>query len=547
MNVSFMGSAIKPRRSAGLRLVLCVSLLGSAAVCPVSADDEAPSNGVTFAVDVDLGRDIGQSFGALFEARDRKGRVVVGAGFPDVYNTRFRTGRQTLQFFVRPKTGRDQFAVERLPHPDLDCGVYLFDLHGQVYAWTSVRGNSVRRWDEPSGRWVAELPPHAEGIRSGDGVMPLGKGQLTFAENTAKYNDRVILTPPAEGGYHNFYYAQGHLLFYHRKAGSGAFTRLTACPWTPADAGPTDLSQAVVFDTPYDRETPFAWGQWEDQVLTVSNMGGIYVFEGGRWRTVLEPDDQVSYQVYSILHWHDRLLLAQYPTGNVFEYQGKEAKRIKDWPPRLPGVSPSARECQTLSVYRGELFAGVWPWAELWRWDGGAPQRDAERFDRFDAGQWHSLGRLFTHPATTDQSVHPYETEAERLGLVTNYWGQRITGMVPHGDSLLLSTSSKGTVPWKAEYDFLTEEQRREYGAVLRLRMPGNLASPVVWQDRPIRFEFTFRPGELSIRQDGKPLATAALPEEFSAEISGLTVRWGEGVYGPLRGKIVSRRLTPVP
>ncbi len=541
--------AVDPHRSAGLRLALWAVLLGSATACAARAADEAVPNCVTFTVDVDLGRDIGQSFGALFEARDRDGRVVAGAGFQDVYNTRFRTGRRTLQFFVRPNTGEGDFTIERLPHPDLDCGVYLFDLGGQVYAWTTVRGNSVRRWDEPSRQWVAELPPFAGGIRSGDGVMPLGAGQLTFTEDTAKYNGRVILSPPTEGGYRDFYYAQGHLLFYHRKAGSGAFTRLMACPWTPAETGPVDLSQAVVFDTPYDRETPFAWGQWEDQVLTVSNMGGIYVFEGGRWRTVLEPDDQVSYQVYSILHWHDRLLLAQYPTGNVFEYQGHEATQIKDWPPRLPGVSVSARECQTLSIYRGNLFAGVWPWAELWRRDGGPRQCGPRQSNagRRDAGQWHSLGRMFTHPAITDKFTHPYEAEAERMGLVANYWGQRITGMVPHGDSLLLSTSSKGTAPWKAEYGFLTEEQRREYGAVLRLRMPGNLAAPIAWQDRPIRLEFSFRPGELTIRQDGKPLATAALPEEFSADLSDLTVHWGEGVFGRLRGRLVSRSLTPAP
>ena len=119
--------------------------------------------------------------------------------------------------------------------------------------------------------------------------------------------------------------------------------------------------------------------------------------------------------------------------------------------------------------------------------------------------------------------------------------------MIPHGDSLLLSISSKGTVPWKAEYDFLTEEQRREYGAVLRLRMPGNLAAPIEWQDRSVRFEFSFRPGELTIRQDGKPLATAALPEDFSADLRGLTVHWGKGVFGPLRGTLVRRRLTPAP
>ncbi|MGD9858292.1 MAG: hypothetical protein AB7U20_25405 [Planctomycetaceae bacterium] len=509
----------------------CSMLLACVLFGPATfAGDENVLGEVTFSVEVDLGRDIGQSFGSLFEARNAAGRVVAGAGFQDVYNTRFRNGRHTVQFFIRPdkRTADDALTIERLPHPDLDCGVYLFDLNEQIYAWTSVGGDSVRRWDEASHRWVSELPPHAPGIRSGDGVMRLGKGQFTFARDTAKYDGRVILSPPADGGYHDFYYAQGHLFFYHRKTGDGGFTHLYACPWTPDDQGPVDLSRAVVFDTPYDRETPFAWGQWQDQVLTVSNMGGIYVFENGQWRTVLAPDDKTSYQVYSILHWHDRLLLAQYPTGNVFEYQGAEPRRIENWPPRLPGVSPSARECQTLSIYCGDLLAGVWPWAELWRLDG-------------NTSLWHSLGRMFTHPPLTDEFVHPYEPEATQLGLVLNHWGQRVTSMIPHGDALILSTSAKGTVEWPDEYGFLSEEQRREYGAVLRLKMPGNLAAQIAWQDRPIRLDFTLRGRELSISQDGTTLAATTLPAEFTVDATQFAVNWGAGTFGPLRGSLIRR------
>ena len=94
---------------------------------------------------VDLGPDLGQPFGSLFEARDAKGRLVAGAGFEEVYNTRFRSNRHTVQFFVRPTKGGDRFRIERLPHPDMDCGIYLFELDGRVHAWTNARGNRVKR------------------------------------------------------------------------------------------------------------------------------------------------------------------------------------------------------------------------------------------------------------------------------------------------------------------------------------------------------------------------------------------------------------------
>ena len=484
-------------------------------------------NATTFSVTVDFGQDVGQSFGTLFEARNKSGLIVAGAGFQDVYNTHFRNDRHSLQFFVKPASTERSLTVERLPHPDLGCGVYLFDLHGQIYAWTSLSSKAIRRWDETSHSWKAEEPAGVSRLRSGDGVIRVGKGQLVFTNNEAWYNGRQILTAPTIGSYHNFYYAQGHLFFYHRMTEDNGFTHLYACEWTPKDLNSIDLTKAVTFDTPYDRETPFAWGQWEQQAITLSNMGGIYVFEDGGWNMQLAPDDKTSYQVYSALHWLDRLLLAQYPTGNIFEYRGQDAVHRRGWPPVLPGVATSARECQTLSIYGGDLMAGVWPWAELWRRDQ-------------NADKWDSMGRMFSHPETTTEFQHPYETEATDQGLVLNHWGQRVTSMIPHGDSLYLSTSSKGTVEWKEEYTFLADQQRREYGAVLRLRMPGTIVAPIDWQDRPMEFTFSIEPGKLMIHQDGKQLASTILPDDFDIDLSLLNTTWGDGTYGPVRGKLTN-------
>ncbi|MBP85949.1 MAG: hypothetical protein CMJ64_04400 [Planctomycetaceae bacterium] len=482
-----------------------------------------------FSAVVDLGPDRGQSFGSIFEARDSNGRVVAGAGFMDAYNTRFRGDRHTLQFFIRPAADDNAFAIKRLPHPDLDTGVYLFDIDEKLHAWTSVRNNSVRRWDAVSERWVGELPPEVSGLRGGDGVMRLGKGTLSFSQNKATCNGRPILAPPTEGRYYCFYYAHGRLFFYHTlRDDSRGFTKIHACDWTPSDQGVIDVSQAVTLDTKYIGETPFAWGQFKHEVLTVSNQGGVYTFDGSTWKTLLEADNTVSYQVYSMLNFHDRLLLAQYPTGNLFEYGGEKVTRIEGWPPRLPGVSKNAREAQTMSIYRGDLFVGVWPWAELWRYD-----RDAER--------WHSMGRMFTHPEITDKRTHPYEDEANEYGLVTNHWGQRITGMIPLGDSLMISTSSKGTYEWKDKYDFLTDPQRREYGAVVQMRMPGNLAAQIQWKDGPTKLEFVVKADRVSIRQDGKELAATMLSDVDVASFHDSKTTWREGVFGKFSGKLASQ------
>jgi hypothetical protein len=482
---------------------------------------------LTLTVTIDFGRDLGQNFGSLLEVKDAAGRVVAGAGFAGAYNTRFRMDRHTLQFFVRPVDAQDRFTTRRLPRPDDHCGLYLFDFDGKLHAFNDGVDRAYRFWDGAADAWRTAGEPAPAPVSSGDGMMRVGSGILRFMGGRADYQGRTILEQPAVGRYHHFYYAEGRLFFYHDIAAPATpSTRIYACPWRPGDAAPIDVARAEAITLAQPGETTFAFGQLGRQVLTVSNMGGVYVFEEGRWRILRDPSPGVSYQVYSMLNYYDRLLLGQYPTGEVWAFDGKSLQRREGWPPRLPGVSASAREAQTLAIYRGELFAGIWPWAEVWRYD-----RDADR--------WHSLGRLFTHPAITDKTVHPYEAESVQHGLVLNYWGQRVTSMVPLGDALMLSTSAKGNVRWDAKYDFLTESRRKEYGAGLALTMPGNVAAPVRWKEGPTELQFVLLRDRMLIRQDGREIASAALDPSFVRSLRASTVVWANGVFGPLRGEII--------
>ncbi|GIT31068.1 MAG: hypothetical protein Ct9H300mP1_31140 [Planctomycetaceae bacterium] len=86
------------------------------------------------------------------------------------------------------------------------------------------------------------------------------------------------------------------------------------------------------------------------QIVTGSNIGGFYVFEAGTWRTVRQPTLGRSFQLYSSVAFGDRLLMGQYPTGRLFEYDGKTLGEKSGWPPVLPGVSRSVREAQTTVV-----------------------------------------------------------------------------------------------------------------------------------------------------------------------------------------------------
>ncbi|MBI3921276.1 MAG: hypothetical protein HY318_07660 [Armatimonadetes bacterium] len=91
---------------------------------------------------VDFGKDIGQSFGSLLEVRDSRGHVIAGAGFADVYNTMFRNDRYTVQFFVQPNSEDNQFTLEPLPRPIKEYGqVIRLKRPGNLAATMQPRGN----------------------------------------------------------------------------------------------------------------------------------------------------------------------------------------------------------------------------------------------------------------------------------------------------------------------------------------------------------------------------------------------------------------------
>ena len=504
-----------------------IAIAASLVAAVSAAAAERPSSKARFVVTIDRGEDVGQSFGSLFEAESADGSLTVGAGFQNAYNTRYRADRHAVQFFVRPNDGARELATEELPRPTDDLtGSYLHGRDGKVY---STYGG-LKSWNAVERRWEPAAGPGGkeETMRVGDGILGLGDSRVTW-------NGEVVLEPPTNGSYQLFFYANGHLCFYHvhrngrpyrpYQDDADGFSRLYACPWKPSE-GRVDLSKAVVLRLPIVGETTFAWGLLGDQIVTGSNIGGVYVFENGAWRMILEPIQGVSFQLYSSLAFHDRLLMGQYPTGRVFEYDGEKLTDLKGWPPVMEGVSGSSREAQTTTLYGGEVFVGVWPWGEVWRYS--------------PAGRRWTFGRrMFPHPGLSRKITHPYDIENEDNS-PRNQWGQRVTSLIANGPDLFVSTSAKSPQEWRADqYPFLAPDKWRSYGKVYRVTMPGHLSAPAKWTYGPTSFEFTIAGGEMSIRQDGALLARSPLGDRLSglASRSGNLdkVDWGAGIYGPHR------------
>ncbi len=487
----------------------------------------------TITLHLDRGADLGQNFGSLFEVQTENGAFTIGAGFSGAYNTRFRHDRHTVHFFVRPETFEREWDIAQTSRPSTLTGTYLFNKEGQVFS----ANPDLRLWDPQASEWrQAE-----DSARVG---MLVGARELAFEGSRVYLDESVVLEPPPEGSYGGFYYANGYLVFYHifRPGEPGyrlheddtiGYSKLLACPWQPGD-GAVDLEGAITKTLPVVGEFPYAYGQLGDQVVSCSNIGGVYALRDGAWHVLVEADLKTSYQVYAAFTYYDKLLLGHYPSGELLAFNGETIEQLHDWPPVMPGVSDAAREAQTIVAYGGELYVGVWPWGEVWRYH---PSRES----------WRFMGRMFTHPEPTNATTHPYEIESQEAGVVLNVWGQRVTSMIPLADALLIATSSKSPLEWDPRFDFISKGKWQEYGRITHVHVGGHLSAPVAWSAGETTLTFTLDAEAMTIEQDGRIIGRTPLPNalESAANAPLKEPGFGTGLYGRYGGEQLSGQVTP--
>jgi hypothetical protein len=494
-----------------------------------------PATAFDLTVEVDLGKDLGQNFGTLFEARDETGRLVFGAGFPAVYNSYYRSERNKIEFFYRPSKGADRFEIEPFPRPNALASTYVYDLGESLFVNHKTKIDGLVKFDPESRTWTG-----VEGNdRHGASTATVGGKRLEYLNGEVVYDDKVIFDSPAHPIYRYYYYGKSHLHFYRETKGEDGEVQkaVVAIPWTPYDDPlQADIAREIVLDIFMPPEFPYAYGQIGEEVLTCSNWGGLYAFNGTEWKILREPVENVSYQVYSMISYGDRLLMGQYPTGFFIAYDGNKIQVLEGWPPVPNAASPSARELQTSMIYRGELFAGVWPWAELWRLDP-------------DTNEWKAMGRLFKNPDVHKRTVHPYEEEAKAAGVVLNQLGQRLTSMVRVDDGMVMGTSWKGgeSPLDEAMFGGLSSEQREEFGDVHRLEMPGALSAFLEWKDKPTQLRFVIEEGKMSIHQDGKEIGATEIGAPWNENPDELNIQFENGIFGPFDGESLTFRGVETP
>jgi hypothetical protein len=219
---------------------------------------------------------------------------------------------------------------------------------------------------------------------------------------------------------------------------------------------------------------PYMFAEKNNSVITISNWGDALLWKDGNWCRMTMASDLWAcenpqpdilrrpreIQFYSSIHYQEKVLVGEWPTGRIYEFDGAILKP-SDFSPPFTEEFKSSRlgfEAQSMAVYCGDLFVGYWPKGEVWRWD-----RLKEK--------WSLFYRFFSE--SPNESFVPYANRTPD-GLPGSFFGQRITSLIPFGNDLYVATSNLGA--WTKDLVGNTVIGRvasKEYGAVYKISRYG--------------------------------------------------------------------------
>ncbi len=476
---------------------------------------------------VDFGRDIGQSLGTLFEAFNPDGKIVCGAGFNSTNQTRVTMNNRVLEFYCRSED--DRIKVTDLGNPDINSSrPRLYQYNDQLVDLASNRIYiSGVKWQDysqdPDYQQILNIQIVRNDplffLRIGDKIDATYKG-VTLAsikgdpKATLFYDNRIyIAAREYESGDNYIYYFDWN-------------------PYDVNDSTPPKIEQIVL---PENYQDIYAMYGYQDRILLAGSSSSIIELQDGNIK-ITQPDALLTQYVYDIkrseaysfINYFDKLLIGHFPTGFLLEYAPEGLKTLQNYPPIAEGQwhdnDVYYREAQSLSIYGGELYVGMYPWGQVWRLDRSV-------------NQWDYI-RLFDSPPFTSVK-YPYLRECYIWD-----WAQRIDYLTPFNGALVAGMGSMGQNPRETEgYPCLDWLHRLEYGKVKQLTLPNSTMGQINWTDGPTELEFILGEDGQYIIQDGVVLAYH--PGKFKSEWNNkmLQVVYGVGAYGSLNGKILSQSI----
>lgn len=470
-----------------------------------------------FKVFVNQNKKINKETGSLFEFRDSNNNII-GAGFQNSYSTYLRGKRRILNFFIA--SPKRPLTHEILPHPFAEYSKNKFQIAYNTRL--TVLSNKLIAFPQHSsstskilerGRWKKK-PSFALEDNEIRGIRIIDGRDVLFAKDSILVNREIIFKQKLTN---NSYFYDRELIIFSLNEVNNEST-IYRCDWNPSKK--LNIDECMHFKLGKAQGSAYAILRFNEELMFATSRGNIFrlrknLLEKIFDREVLGPN--VSWQAYSFLEWYEKILIGQYPSGSLFGYDGKTIEPFQPDIPAISGAKKNQREAQTISVFAGELYVGVWPWGELWK------------LNRFST-KWELVERLFTDPAPSDEEA-PFYNKLHNSKPPQDSWGQRITSILPFENSLYVSTANK--TKHQEEFlkaPFLTSTILSQYGAVHRFSGPIQLSCEVTDKER-LDLNFEIKGSLLTIKQDGQTICENTF-SSLPFLLKRGTITEGFGVYG---------------
>lgn len=525
--------------------------------------------------------DDGGPIGSLITFRSASGRDVCSAGFNWSFSSRVSGPNRQLQAWC--SGNHRDLVTEDLGRPSVD--VYRGSIaieHDRIIELTSQRVFEEDGWrnvhDGSEVEAASAKPLHRS--RIGDiasysgvtqNVQQVGGSEVRFVyrdypEATRVIYDRRVIAS-VDWDLAAGMYAGGYVWL--SPISGGALFRCRFSPGMDA-CGPMEklaYPGGGAYAMAWDAGNVWVAGDG-GRIWRVSGDQVVMEFDGQSLRTDGSP---VRGEFYAFAFFGDSLIASHYPTGVMLQRLLTKSARWLPFGEIRKSRNESARfqtetEIQSLVQWGGELWAGVYPFGELWVVNADGHSTLAERLfpgsmrgsllpfpyaDRIlaaihglervpvpDACRYSGPRRKFRDwylknslpPGVTTQTC----LESFGLRSVAD-WSQRVTSLSVHQGHLYAATGNRLDHGYSRLRDglFLSQRESENYGRVWRLSLPGRVSTAFGWPKAGgTRFTFTLAQDRtMTIRSgDGDILTLRDFPVEDVA-----CVMPGAGPYGRTR------------
>lgn len=518
--------------------------------------------------------DDGGPLGSLFSLVDREGRPVCEVGFNWSYSSRVTGPNRQLQLWCNDSQEAIELASVGKPSGDVFRAA-VANLDGRVIELTSNRVLNGSSWVAAAsgGGIQIGLSGSVQRANLGDigsyagltqNIQPVGNTTMRYvyrdypAPTRVVYGETVIAT--AEFDLAAGIYAYGFV--WMSPIEGGAVYRCAFAPSVDQACGPLERIE-------FAGGGAYALAVWNNalwigdslgQIWRIDRSGAIaHEFDGAR----LDPLNSGSAgEFYAFAVFGDSLVAGHYPSGRLVR-----KTPTGSWTPFGPPLGTvdnlgtfiaTEPEVQSLLVYAGRLWAGVYPWGELWQISRegdtaspirlfAAPEHTNPPFPysdkllkaaiRIEPGAFGTC----SFDGTFDQFLVGayFQTTSirdclARIGYVSMAdWGQRVPALTITAAGIYAATGNRldhGYDPVRDEH-ILSPIASDEYGRVWCVRLKNAGSMPVLWPaDGRLRLV-------VQIEQSRRIAVSATAPR--AAAIDGIDlsrvacVRLGTGSYGP--------------